>query len=317
MDTSLFTRYIFIAYLILAELLTETVAKPQSTIVNPHPFEFHLNNEQLCSGGTDVLLWIHTAPNHFRHRLLIRQSWGNPANFVKHKATLVFFLGMSLNKTIQSMIEYESETYHDIVQETFIDSYRNLTYKAISGCKWTTLYCKSADLIVKADDDMVVDIYLLFRHIDSLRSDNRVIRNTILCDVWYKRAAERASGKWLVSKEEYSEKFYPPYCPGLGLVMTADVVPKMYNESLYEPYFWVDDVYFTGLLAQTINVTFEQLASTVHFGSSHLIRDETNFKNEYQWMFYHIHEKPIFGMMWENLHERELHRQRAGSLPSA
>ena len=33
----------------------------QNKIVNLHPFTFHLNNPQLCSGGTDVLLWIHTA----------------------------------------------------------------------------------------------------------------------------------------------------------------------------------------------------------------------------------------------------------------
>jgi hypothetical protein len=177
------------------------------------------------------------------------------------------------------------------------------------GCKWTTQFCPSADIVVKADDDMVVDVYLLFRHIASLRSQGKVLTNTILCDVWYHRSVERASGKWKVSEEEYADKFYPPYCPGLGLVMTADIVPKMYNESLYEPYFWVDDVYFTGLLAQTINVTFEQLAATVHFGSSQMVRTQTNFDNEYQWMFYHIQEKPVSAMMWENIHKRELNRQ--------
>ena len=317
MDGSLFIHIQHFVTVSLLTTLTFTSAKPQNKIVNLHPFTFHLNNPQLCSGGTDVLLWIHTAPNHFRQRLLIRNTWGNPKNFERHKATLVFFLGISTDNDTQAHIEYESETYHDIVQETFLDSYRNLTYKAIMGCKWTTLYCKSADIVVKADDDMVVDIYLLFRHIDSLRSQGKVLTNTILCDVWYKRAVERASGKWKVSLEEYAEKFYPPYCPGLGLVMTADIVPKMYNESLYEPYFWVDDVYFTGLLAQTINVTFQQLAATVHFGSSKMIRTETNFQQEYQWMFYHIQEKSISAMLWENIHKRELNRREFDKLPAA
>ena len=123
--------------------------------------------------------------------------------------------------------------------------------------------------------------------------------------------------KWKVSKEEYPDNVYPPYCPGLGLVMTGDIIPKLYNESLYEPYFWVDDVYFTGLLARTVNVTFVPLSATVHFGSSHMIRDQTNFVNEYQWMFYHIHERPISRMMWEKAYQAEQFRISQGMAPLA
>lgn len=155
---------------------------------------------------------------------------------------------------------------------------------------------------------MIVDIYLLFRHLDGMRAKGKVISNTIFCDVWYRRAPERKSGKWKVSREEYADDYYPPYCPGLALLMTGDIVAQLYNQSLYEPYFWVDDVYFTGLLAKTLNVTFEQLASTVHFGSSQLIRTDTIFQNQYRFMFYHIQSKHIFRTIWDTLSARESHR---------
>lgn len=282
-------------------------------IVNPHPFTYNIVNTRLCDRSqTDVLIWVHTAPDHYRHRLVIRETWGNPRSLTTRKSKLVFFLGMVTNLTspTQDMINYESQMYNDIVQETFVDSYRNLTYKAIAGFKWATNYCKSAKLILKTDDDMVVDINLLFRHIDSLRGEGKVISNTILCDVWFKKSPERNSGKWKITQAEYKDDRYPPYCPGLGLVMTADLIPKLYEASFYEPYFWIDDVYFTGLLGRNINVTFQQLASVVHFGSSELIRQQLQFDNEYTWMFYHIHHRRMSLAIWDIVKRREHNRQR-------
>ncbi|XP_067943486.1 beta-1,3-galactosyltransferase 1-like [Watersipora subatra] len=310
-------RKTVISLYILLTSINQNSAHPSSKVVNPHPFKYILNNEALCEKRPDTLIWIHTAPSHIRHRMFLRDTWANPSHFRKRKVTLVFFLGLSLDDAIQDMIEYESETYHDIVQESFVDSYRNLTYKAMAGCRWMSTFCQTAKLVLKADDDMVVDVYLLFRHIESLQAKGRVLSNTILCDVWYGRYPERVSGKWNVSMAEFSEKVYPPYCPGLGIVMTGDIVGKLFYESLFEPYFWVDDVYFTGLLARTINATFEQLSSTVHFGSSRMVREQTIFKNQYQWIFYHIHERPIARMMWNMIYQREIFRLNQGLSPSA
>ncbi|XP_067943540.1 beta-1,3-galactosyltransferase 1-like isoform X2 [Watersipora subatra] len=290
-------------------MLSIADGKPSRQVVNPHPFQYSLNNPNLCDNQPSILIWIHTAPAHHRLRTLVRESWANPAHIRDREVSLVFFLGMPQNSSIQHMLEYESDTYQDIVQESFIDSYRNLTYKAILGCKWTSTYCESAKVILKADDDMVVDIYLLFRHLDNLQSHGKVNTNTILCDVWYQRKPQRDEGKWKISMAEYPGDTYPPYCPGLGLVMTRDIIPKLYRESFYEPFFWVDDVYFTGLLAKTVNVTFEQLAATVHFGPSKLIHTNTMFENEYQWMFYHIQQQSIFRTVWRMLQSREIRRQ--------
>ena len=240
--------------LILLTLANIARSKPSNHIVNPHPFTYVINNAHLCDHSPDTLIWIHTAPTHYRHRTLIRETWANPSHFKTRNTSLVFFLGKSENTTIQSMIEYESDNYHDIVQETFVDSYRNLTYKAIAGCKWTSTYCKSAKLILKADDDALINVYSLFRHVESLQRTGKVINNTILCNVISGAHPVRTKNKWKVTKEEYPDNLYPPYCPGLGLIMTGDIIPKLYNQSLYEPYFWVDDVYFTGLLAQSLKI---------------------------------------------------------------
>lgn len=282
----------------------------QNGIVNPHAFTFHLNSPHLCSGGSDILLWIHSAPKNFRLRSLIRSTWGNPKMYKHHKVSLVFLFGMSTNKTIQRMIEYESEIYNDVVQETFIDSYKNLTYKAIMGCKWTSQFCSSADLVIKSDDDAVIDVFLLLRHIQSLRAEGRMVNNSILCSHWNHNPVQR-SGKWMLTKEQYADDYYPPYCSGLGFAMTGDIVPKMYNQSFHIPFFWVDDVYLSGMLTKALNVTFDNHSSIYGFIPKEEFKEQTQTKrHEYHYTFYHVGYQDILPALWKKIYQREIDRQR-------
>lgn len=54
--------------------------------------------------------------------------------------------------------------------------------------------------------------------------------------------------------QEYPRKYYPLYCSGWGIVMSPDIVFKLYFQSRNISYFWVDDVLVTGLLAERIGV---------------------------------------------------------------
>ena len=51
-------------------------------------------------------------------------------------------LGNSLNDTKQQDVINESEQYGDIVQESFLDTYANLTVKSLMLLKWFTTSCK-------------------------------------------------------------------------------------------------------------------------------------------------------------------------------
>jgi hypothetical protein len=45
------------------------------------------------------------------------------------KTVVVFAMGATQNASVQRSIELESQTYGDIIQEDFVDSYKNLTHK--------------------------------------------------------------------------------------------------------------------------------------------------------------------------------------------
>ena len=63
---------------------------------------------------------------------------------------------------MQKKIYKESEKYEDIIQGDFIDTYHNLSYKAVMGNVWVSEFCEQAEFVVKADDDQFIDLYEVY-----------------------------------------------------------------------------------------------------------------------------------------------------------
>lgn len=275
--------------------------------INPHNFKYLINNPKLCDHTEDVglFVWVHSGPANLRRRIALRETWANQKNIPASvgKVQMVFFLGAIPNDTLQNKLYYENDIYGDLVQESYSDGYRNLTYKAMSGLKWITKYCHNIKLILKTDDDMVIDTRSLFVHLNHIAGyPEKPVKNTILCDVWMNRQVERDAGmKWSVSRNEYARNNYPTYCPGLALLMSADLVTKLWENSLRTKYFWVDDVFFTGLLVEELNVTWIQLGSLFHFGGKTLPSNFLEQPSDY--IFGHVfkYKNDLFYFLWKNM----------------
>lgn len=82
---------------------------------------------------------------------------GDPHLLKKYKARLVFVLGKVADDKVMTKIKMEYSHYGDIVQEDFMDSYRNLTYKGIAALKWITHHCRQASFAIKSDDDIMIN----------------------------------------------------------------------------------------------------------------------------------------------------------------
>jgi len=84
------------------------------------------------------------------------------------KSVVIFTMGDSGDRIAENAVRAESRLYHDIVQQNFYDSYKNLSYKGIMWLKWIATYCHRAKYIVKVDDDIVVNIFNLALHLKTL-----------------------------------------------------------------------------------------------------------------------------------------------------
>ncbi|CAK9294339.1 unnamed protein product [Gordionus sp. m RMFG-2023] len=151
----------------------------------PQDFEFLINPENMCYAKVAdesldplsqkdarrpedifIITMIHTSPNHFDLRESIRETYGSVKEYFNYKIRLVFVVGTTLDPSIQTQITNESKIYGDIVQASFVDAYRNMTYKITMGFKWISYYCPHAKFILKLDDDYYTDIFQVITTLD-------------------------------------------------------------------------------------------------------------------------------------------------------
>ncbi|GAB1601606.1 beta-1,3-galactosyltransferase 2-like [Argonauta hians] len=228
-----------------------------------------INNPNVCEGLDNLtfIVIVHTAPSHFERRFSIRQTWANKHFYKNLTVRIVFLLGKTLNNETQFKINNENSMYHDLVQGDFLDSYRNLTHKGVLGFRWITENCLHAEMVIKVDDDVFVNIFKLYQKIFPLYKNSS---RSILCHVRPKGTSpivrSKSKLKWTVNDNEFRGlRYYPiTYCNGYAVFISPNLIRGMYQAAFSTPFFWIDDVYLYGLLpAKMSNVVFHSLVK--HF----------------------------------------------------
>ncbi|CAH1792064.1 unnamed protein product, partial [Owenia fusiformis] len=238
--------------------LSKQIDGNNKTVISPHDYEYLVKEETICAHNPFMLIFIHTAPKNSVRRNTIRKTWGSVRNIKGYRIELIFLLGVALNRSTNDDIVQESKQYHDIIQEDFIDSYRNLTLKGIMGLKWTIDFCPHATFVLKTDDDVFVNIYPLFDYLLKINKEETG-RHNLLGFIRPPEPPPRQSNLNKATKEEYAKDMYPPFCNGLAFIYSMSAVKAIYKASLYEPFFWIDDVFITGVLAEKAGVKHTQL----------------------------------------------------------
>lgn len=233
------------------------IRAPRQNISNYQNFDFILNPEQkICqhfsaSFRLKLLIYVHTSPSNFKRRLSIRETWAKRSMF--NDTRLVFMMGYTSDSKTNHFLKLESNIYQDIVQQKFIDSYRNLTYKCIMSLHWINLYCSNVNYIIKTDDDVILNTFELISYIEKLN-----LTKNFICNGWKNVKVNRnLNYKWYVSYSEYSNEYFKDYCCGFAFLFTGDLVPLLYEQTFLSKFFWIDDYYMTGELAHKINATLE------------------------------------------------------------
>lgn len=196
-----------------------------------------LSSPKYCSKDLQMLLIVHSAPKNVELRHTIRQTWGK-------NLKRVFVLGQ--NSKWDPKIEKESKKFKDILQVNFQDSYRNLTYKHLIGYWWASNHCQNSRFILKTDDDQVLDVFHLPHYLKNFVQDQDPF---YLCPVLSKTEPQRNSeSKWFVDFGQFSDDFYPDYCSGYVQVTNIKTIKIMLELSKSEKYFFIDDLFITGIL---------------------------------------------------------------------
>ena len=263
--------------------------------------KFIINNENTCTSKVDVIVCVHSHPKHKLLRNTIRQTWSNQTNWPFHRIKTLFFVGLSKdylpnNETVQHALSVESDFYNDIIQVNYMDTYRNLTFKALSVLHWLSTYCANSTYVLKVDDDVIVNSFSLQRNHMTL-GKNPIGERQIACMALHKYGVMR-KGKWSVTKQEMPDVYYPTYCSGMGYLMLTSTAVALYEAVPLEPLFWIDDVYVTGFLAQRINTTFRMTKATWNEKASVTSFTGTGWK---QFYFGHAKKATTIEKVWSRM----------------
>ncbi|XP_050072169.1 uncharacterized protein LOC126560052 [Anopheles maculipalpis] len=179
---------------------------------------------------------------------------------------------------LQQRILNESEVYGDIIQESFIDSYNNLTLKTIMMLKWVTNNCDGkVKFIMKCDDDTFVNVPNLLhvllggtvplyeatysfydtKTVAVKSAKNRLIPGKhlltgfLFCDA---KPISDTSSKWYSPAYMYNKDVYPNYLSGTAYLMNLETAKLLYRGTLSTPIFHLEDVYLTGIVADRVKI---------------------------------------------------------------
>jgi len=165
-------------------------------------FQFVLSPRSVCGDKLYFLVLVHSKPDNFKERELIRQTWGSVHKVEGWEVRTVFLLGKYTKNTVKSktsilrdsqnslksrslhkdaffksdpfdselykadstdkLVKLESDLHNDIIQGNFADTPSNLTYKHVMGYKWVDERCSQPPKFVLKSDD---DVFIEMYHL--------------------------------------------------------------------------------------------------------------------------------------------------------
>ena len=278
---------------------------------NPPPdnVQFVINSPNVCRNSSKVkyIVYVHSSPENLHKRNLLRQTWISRTLFAERVIERVFLMGRSSKPGVQAKIQAEANTYGDVVQGDFEDNYKNLTLKALMGLKWVSVYCTQAEFAIKADDDAFVNIFNLLHLLEQHRGKKKLLA----CALWRDNSMPilrdpSKCSKWCVKFNEFpGRRYFPKYCAGLTFVFSTDLVQLLYNTSRTTSFFWIDDVYVTGILPMKVkNMEYISLIKNFTLKQDEALAQLKDANKSMTNLFVHVKKSEDFLPMWQLLLKR-------------
>ena len=117
------------------------------------------------------------------------------------------------------------------------------------------MYCPFARMIFRADDDILLDTFLLLHHIE----------NWMDLDVndgmygWFRfNNSVRRADRWAVTKLEYKARIYPPYTFGIGYLFSNNSCQRLIDAANHPDHqvIRIGDAYITGILRELAGIPY-------------------------------------------------------------
>ena len=220
-----------------SEVINNGTTKKNTT--EPHKIKFI--RRPICKHTFELIIVVISSASHFDDRTFIRNTWGNSTLGEQSKWKTFFLVAITTSdKKYLKSLNKEVDKFNDTIIGDTMDGLMPLQE---FGFEWSITHC-NFQYLLKADDNVFVNVFNL---LDFLHSGETPKAKLYAGSVQFSAKVSR-SGKFAVSKKEYSRRVYPKYCSNMCFVLSADAVIKMHKNLRNVAQLKIPDVY-NGLLA--------------------------------------------------------------------
>jgi hypothetical protein len=197
----------------------------------------------------EMIFIVKSFSGNFGQRIAIRNTYGNAKGI---RMQTIFVLGYT--EEIQTLVDFEAETYQDILQFTLIDIYTNLVYKTIFSIAWLIDRNIKTKFVHFVDDDRLVNTINVYNVAlaNIATTDMKMIGHKLS----FSAPDRQRSGKCYISVDEYEFNLFPPYLIGGTIVTNMQVVNIVLRSIPYIKIIHIEDV-FIGIIAKLAHIQVE------------------------------------------------------------
>ncbi|KAL7071727.1 hypothetical protein ACQ4LE_009181, partial [Meloidogyne hapla] len=146
--------------------------------------------------------------------------------------------------------------FDDLIIYDIDDSYRNLYLKVYVAFQWQQIFCSNTQYILKTDDDTIVDFDRLLWWIDNDFAHRVAKYPASVFGGMIKKSTpiRNQDHRWYVSPVDFPNPIFPHYANGPTYLLTSKAVQAIMNATDNVHAFPIEDVLYTGILANLANV---------------------------------------------------------------
>uniref|UniRef100_A0A0N5AMI3 Hexosyltransferase n=1 Tax=Syphacia muris TaxID=451379 RepID=A0A0N5AMI3_9BILA len=235
-------------------------------IANPYRYNWTLLEQNFCTRyhpETRYLIIMHTASENFDRRRVYRLMYADEY-FQQFGVRLLFTVGHSTNRLVNDLVQKESAIHHDLIQQNFIDSYQNLTWKALMSLRFVKEYCNETRYVISTDDDVIINLWEVIKILQmypNIPEEKDECNQTIFCNIIrHQKVIRNPFHKWYQSKAEFPDDYYKDYCAALAIIIPGPLINKLFEAAKNETFHKFDDYFLTGIVARKVGVKFKDFS---------------------------------------------------------
>ncbi|KAH6923417.1 hypothetical protein HPB50_001056 [Hyalomma asiaticum] len=240
-----------------------------------------------CAYPQEVVFFIHSRPHHWSRRAAIRDSLFEEKAKRFFNWTGIFVVERSRDDAAElAWTELEARVMGDVLLIPR-QGRNSAPRKLLLGMKWVLQNCARALYVIKVDDDVMIEPFVLFEYLMSnVEPRGRSLHCVTMATCSRNRIPPPRKRAFGVEGNVSASSLVRSFCSERAIIMNLPILTDLLRASRRQPawYRWSDTAYVTGQLAVAAGLGHVDFGSRVAWEDM----DAYSFVDGGWWMFFHL-----------------------------